>query len=216
MKNWNNKAGVRPRIYLAGPDVFIPDPAALVRAKKEILSALGLEGCAPVDNNELEAAGANASAKDIAFGIARGNFQMMDSCDSCICQLTPYHSVSADVGTVGEVHYMYAQKKPVFAYTNDSRPLFERVRDDHYKGRITRKMDPCFGVETERGADGLLLENFGLFDNLMIPYAIEDSGGSLHIGTASKENYYTDLTAFEKAAQAVAVHFFGGVQKTGT
>lgn len=213
------KAHARPRIYLAGPDVFVPDPAALVKKKKEILVALGLEGCAPVDNNVLEAATDNPGEKGLAFEIARQNFRLMDHCDSCICQLTPYHGVSADVGTVGEIHYMYAQGKPVFAYSNDARPFFDRVRDDHYKGRIVKKMDPHFGVETVRGDDGLLTESFGLFDNLMIPYAIEDSGGSFHSFSAPKENYYTDVTAFEEAAKSVAAYFFGAEKaagKTGT
>lgn len=214
----NIKTDRRPRIYLAGPDVFVPDPAALVKIKKEILSTLGLEGCAPVDS-ELKAAGEYASGKDLAFDIARLNFRMMDSCDSCICQLTPYQGASADVGTVGELHYMYAQGKPVFAYSNDARPFFDRVRDDHYRGGVEKKMDPYFKVETVRGRDGLLTEDFGLFDNLMIPFAIEDSGGSFHSCSAAKENYYTGVAAFEEAAKSVAAYFFGGqaaAEKTGT
>lgn len=213
------KPGSVPRIYLAGPDVFVPDPAALVKAKKDILSSLGLEGCAPVDNNVLESGTEAPGGKGMAFEIARRNFRLMDDCDSCICQLTPYHGVSADVGTVGELHYMYAQGKPVFAYSNDARPFFHRVRDDHYKGAVEKKIDPFFGAETVRGRDGLLTEDFGLFDNLMIPFAIEDSGGSFHSFNAAKEHYYTDITAFAEAAKAAAAYFFGGEKiagKTGT
>jgi len=194
----------KPYIYIAGPDVFLPDPGPITARKKEILADLGLFGCAPLDNSVKDTGGAPA---DLGREIARLNFAMMDRCDACIAHLTPYHGPSADVGTTGEIHYMYAKGKPVFAYSNDARPFFDRVAEKVYQGRVARSLDTQTGRPTYSGDDGMHLENFGLFDNLMLPYAVADSGGSMHFHIVPPENYYTDLTAFMEAAHAAARHF---------
>ena len=40
----------RPRVYLAGPDVFLPDALAVGEAKKRLCADHGLEGVFPLDN----------------------------------------------------------------------------------------------------------------------------------------------------------------------
>ena len=91
----------RPKVYLAGPDVFLEDSAPVNRNKKQILDAFGLDGYVPTDN-EIALSKDNNSGNAIATAIARANFEMMGWCDSCIAQLTPFRGPSADVGTVGE------------------------------------------------------------------------------------------------------------------
>ena len=49
--------------------------------------------------------------------------------------------------------------------------------------------------------DGLLVEQFGLFDNLMIEGGIIGSGGVLITGDAEK---WDDLSLFERCVQAAA------------
>ena len=41
----------RPRAYLAGPDVFFPNPVEIGAAKKAICAEHGLEGVFPLDAN---------------------------------------------------------------------------------------------------------------------------------------------------------------------
>lgn len=43
----------RPLVYLAGPDVFYPDPQAVAVRKKNILSEMGMAGLFPLDNQIL-------------------------------------------------------------------------------------------------------------------------------------------------------------------
>lgn len=204
-------AELRPKIYLAGPDVFLDNPAPVYREKKQILDNLGLDGYVPTDN-DISLNDSHPSGQAIATAIARANFEMMGWCDSCIAQLTPFRGPSADVGTVGEVHYMYALAKPVFAYSNDSRDLQTRVVEAYYSGNVIHGHDEMFDRPILSGRDGLFIENYGQFDNLMIPYAISDSGGSMHVCDAPDEQCYTDLTAFRNAARAAAIYFYGEEQ----
>ena len=202
---------LQPKVYLAGPDVFLENPAPLDKAKKEILEAFGLDGYVPTDN-DLALSDSNASGQSIATAIARANFEMMGWCDSILAQLTPFRGPSADVGTVGELHYMYGLGKPVFAYSNDSRDYATRTAEDYYKGNVRHGHDEMFDQPALYGDDGLFIEQYGQFDNLMIPFAITDSGGSMHVCDAPAETYYTDLTAFRAAARAAAVYFYGEEQ----
>ena len=49
--------------------------------------------------------------------------------------------------------------------------------------------------------DGLLVEQFGLFDNLMIEGGITDSGGTL---IREDQDRWNDLSVFERCVQAAA------------
>lgn len=165
---------MKPVIYLAGPEVFLPAPLRIAEAKKYILARLDLDGLFPLDNV------IPPETENIADLIALANYAMIDRCNAIIANLTPFRGPSADVGTACEVAYAYAKGKPVFAYTNDPRPYKERVLED-----------------------GMKIEDFALFDNLMLPCAIEKSGGSLHRVAAAD---IADLRAFEQAARDAAFH----------
>ncbi len=205
MKRFDGKTG-KPKIYLAGPDVFLPYPEVTAQAKKEILKGYGLEGLFPFDN-EIKDPSAYPSREAMAGEIARLNFAMMDRCDACISHLTPFNGPSADVGTVGELHYMYAKGKPVFGYSNDTRSFFELVRDEVYRGHVFAEPGEDGNPKRFRASNGYTLENYGLPDNLMITRAINDSGGGFYAHAAPKAQYYSDLTAFEQAAGAAAAYF---------
>jgi nucleoside 2-deoxyribosyltransferase len=47
----------RMRVYLAGPEVFLPDALAIAAAKKRLCAAHGLEGVFPLDPAAAGAAG---------------------------------------------------------------------------------------------------------------------------------------------------------------
>lgn len=198
----------RPRIYMAGPDVFMPYPLHMAECKKEILARYGIEGAFPFDN-EIKDIGTYPDKKSVAREIARLNFEMMDRCEGCIAHLTPYSGPSADVGTVGEVHYMFAQSKPVFGYSNDARSFYEIVRDDVYRGRVFEMADEKGNPTGFKTLSGITVENYGLPDNLMVDYAIEASGGTFRRIQAPPHSYYTALDAFELAAFDLAVYFYG-------
>ena len=55
-----------------------------------------------------------------------------------------------------------------------------------------------------RDADGLLIEQFGRFDNLMIEAGILDSGGVLVVEEIPASQRWTDLAVFERCVSAAA------------
>lgn len=177
-----------PRVYLAGPEVFLPDAVEVLKEKAALARAAGFEPVTPLDN-EIPAAGA---PRDMGLAIYRANVGLMDGCDMIIANLTPFRGIGADPGTAFELGYMAARGARVAAYTNRATPHFERVRDEWYGGKVARDA----GGE-HRGPDGLALENFAMFDNLMLAGAIEDGRGLLVTLEVRKAGLlYRDLTAF--------------------
>lgn len=174
------------RVYLAGPDVFLPDPLARAARLKAACAARGLEGVFPLDALPQGDPPAWASLPE-ALRIARRNEAHIASCDVLVANLSPFRGPSADVGTVFEVGFMRALGRPVFGWSNDARPFAERTR-------------AFCGVVGALDAAGRLIEDFGLADNLMIDGAIAASGG-VFLRQASLE--WQDLSAFEACLDAV-------------
>jgi nucleoside 2-deoxyribosyltransferase len=176
------------RLYLAGPDVFLPDPFARAALLKSVCADYGMAGVSPMD--ALADEPAEWAELPEALRIARRNEAHIDSCDALVANLTPFRGPSADVGTVFEIGFMRALGRPVYGWSNDPRPFAERT---HSFLRLTGPVD----------ADGLLIEDFGLADNLMIEAAITASGGVFVRRSCDAGDRWTDLSAF----RAVLAHF---------
>ena len=114
------------RIYLAGPDVFLPDPCARGAALKSVCARHGLTGVFPLDDVPGEPP--EVAALPLARAIALRNELHIRSCDALIANLTPFRGPSADAGTVFELGFMRALGRPVFAWSNDPRPFTGRTR----------------------------------------------------------------------------------------
>src|ERR1700679_907069 len=101
------------KIYLAGPDVFLPDAVEIGKRKAEICARHGLTGVYPLDNTIAR------SARDVSLRIFKGNQTMMDEADAIIANLTPFRGPGADPGTVYELGYMAGRGKRCLGYSND-------------------------------------------------------------------------------------------------
>jgi nucleoside 2-deoxyribosyltransferase len=177
------------KIYLAGPDVFLPNAIELGRKKSALCARYGLEGLYPLDNAiELAAAGAS-------LAIFKGNETMMDAADAIIANLTPFRGPGADGGTTYELGYMAGRGKPCFGYSNDPSTYADRVREftDVFR-RDSRLAD----------SDGLTVEDFRLADNLMMIHALDRYGGALVRPRARPADIWHDLTAFETCVRLAA------------
>ena len=141
----------RPVVYLAGPDVFLPDATVIGAAKVAVCERHGLDGRFPLDAPVADGVGAAPHEQGRAFFEACA--EMMDDCDAGIANLTPFRGISADVGTTFELGYLLGQGKPVFGYT---------AEPAHYQDRVA--------------PDGLFVEPFELADNLMLEGAVMRSG----------------------------------------
>lgn len=177
------------KIYLAGPDVFLPDAAEIGRRKIDICAAHGLTGLYPLDNE------IDPSAPDASRQIFCGNEAMMDAADAIIANLTPFRGAGADPGTVYELGYMAGRRKFCLAYSNDGAVYADRV------GRF-------MAVTPEDGrlvdAQGLTVEDFGLVDNLMMIHALELHGCPLVTPATMPIDVWHDLAAFEACVRMAA------------
>ena len=174
------------RVYLAGPDVFLPDAHAVARAKQAACAAHGFDGVFPFDiDAEATAAGDEAAGT----AIARANIALMRGCDAILANVTPFGGASADVGTAFEMGFFAALDRPIYAYSADPRGFAERVR-------------ALAGLPAgaTRHADGVAIEDFGHGDNLMLSGAAAVSGGAW---IAQAEPGIAALAAFGRCLDAM-------------
>lgn len=174
----------RFRIYLAGPEVFLPDPLAAGRRKIALAEALGLIGVYPLDAS-LDLTGLTPSEQ--AARIAEANEGLMRSCDAVIANLTPFRGISVDSGTAYEVGFMRALGRPVFGYTNVTPDYADRARTFRARGIPAGDSD----------RPDMQIEDFGHAENLMIACAIEASGGHIVRTAVAPGQEMEDLRGFE-------------------
>ena len=156
----------RKRIYLAGPEVFLPEAIAFGREKGRLAADAGFEGVFPLDQT-LDLAGLTKCQQ--ARSISLANEALMRTCELLIANLTPFRGASMDAGTAFEVGFMRALGRPVLGYTNTASDYSARATALRARG-ITA--GDCDGPAIE-------IEDFGLAENLMIAIAIEESGGTV-------------------------------------
>lgn len=169
-------------VYLAGPDVFLPDAADVGRTKQAMCARHGLDGRFPLD-------AVMAPVVDVRtlppLEQAKVFFEccvtMMDACTAGIANLTPFRGPSADVGTAFELGYLLGTGKRVFGYTADAADYHERVEPD-----------------------GLMVETFGLVDNLMLEGAVMRGGGRVVRVSETGPGRLAALGAFEECVRVAA------------
>jgi nucleoside 2-deoxyribosyltransferase len=177
------------KIYLAGPDVFLPDAIEIGRRKVELCARHGLTGLYPLDN------AVDPAAKDASLQIFRGNEAMMIEADAMIANLTPFRGPGADPGTVYELGYMVGRGKLCLGYSNDPSSYADRVRE--FTDVSSR--DGCL-----IDALGLTVEDFELTDNLMMIHALDLHGCALVTPRQAPADIWHDLTAFETCVRMAA------------
>lgn len=170
---------MRPKAYLAGPDVFLPDPFAASAGMKAVCAEFGIDGTFPLD-------GAVAPSDDRrawARAIQRANVGLIRGCDLVIANMTPFRGFNVDDGTAWEMGFAAALGKPVFGWSADPRD---------YPAKVAAVLDLVATPEGLRDPDGNLVEDFGHQANLMMGCSIEG------------EEVHGD---FRAAVRAAAAHF---------
>lgn len=180
------------KIYLAGPDVFLPDARALGAAKKDICARHGLVGLFPLDGGD---DAPDPDVRSLAMQIFRSCTRMMAEADAIIAHLTPFRGPSADAGTVFELGWMAARGRLCAGYSN---------RRGDYAGRIAGAApDGC----VLRDGNGHLVEDFGLVDNLMIAHALAAFGQPVLTPDGEEPgDPFRDLTLFGRCVEWIAGH----------
>ena len=180
---------MRPRVYLAGPEVFLRNAVQLGKRKKALCADYGFEGVFPID---AEVDIQNDTPREAGLRISAANEDLIRGCVLLIANITPFRGPSADVGTAYEMGFARGIGLTVFAYTNIATAFPERTmsalnnsvrRDEH--GSLRDRND-------------MAIEEWGLVDNLMLEGCILSSGGMLVIEHAPEDEIFTYLGGFEK------------------
>jgi nucleoside 2-deoxyribosyltransferase len=112
----------------------------------------------------------------------------MREADGGLFNLTPFRGPSADAGTLVELGFMAALGKPVFAYTNAGGDLIDRLQVA--PGLV--RAGPLW-----RDADGMMAEDFGNADNLMVDETFVAQGRRVHRVAVEAAHRFIDLAGFE-------------------
>ncbi|MBN9073356.1 MAG: nucleoside 2-deoxyribosyltransferase [Rhizobiales bacterium] len=187
------------KVYLAGPEVFIPNARMVLDEKIELTRAYGF---VPVCPGDLETP-ASLTGKARGLATSEINERLMLSADFIIANLTPFRGIAADVGTVYELGFMCGRGCPAYAFTNIAVGHYERVKD-YYGGDL--RTDELGAV---RGPDGLELETYDMTDNLMLDGGIESRKGVVIRHAAAPDKLYSDLTGFRECLAVASKQLLG-------
>jgi nucleoside 2-deoxyribosyltransferase len=174
------------RVYLAGPDVFLPEPVRRGDALKAVLAEFELEGVFPLDAPPVPQDAALAEG----YRIAAANEAHIASCQALIANLTPFRGPSADAGTVFELGFARARGLRLWGWSNVATPFASRSR--------------AWAGGGVRDREGMLIEEFCPTDNLMIEAAIVASGGAVEVENLAPARRWSDLTALRRAAEKLS------------
>jgi nucleoside 2-deoxyribosyltransferase len=189
---------VRPRIYLAGPMVFLPNPGGIFARMKAICDGLGLTGITPLDNQTgLEGLPPGPA---LIERIVRADIELMRSVDAGVFCLDGFRRApEMDAGTAFEIGYMHALGKPLAGWTADPRPYPCKVQDyfsEVFGLALTETLPGLSGGTSglTRDPDGMLVHSEGCAQNAMVHIGIELSGGIV-AAEADWERAFTSAAA---------------------
>lgn len=181
-------------IYLAGPEVFLPNPIAAGEEKKQLIKRLSeernwpfkLAGLYPMDNEIPN------FKPDRVTGIViyEANIKLMQEADYVAANMVRFRGPSMDVGTAFEMGFMRGLNKPVFAYY-ESYPFYQT---DEKPGLYAERVKAFYQVSAdnpEKDVHGQTVENFEMSDNLMMIGALNDSATEIKM-------------TFEEVVEAIA------------
>lgn len=158
----------RPKIYLAGFDVFYPDAIRRGLEMKRMCWQYGFKGLFPLDNEIT----AKITGTALARLIFEGNINMIKTADIIVANLAPFRGPEPDPGTSFECGCAYMLGKPIYGYVPEGGTAIDRVRRHYGLATIIdnegRTLDK----------NGMVIENFDLPLNLMLSVPADITVGS--------------------------------------
>src|SRR5262245_55562702 len=187
----------KPKLYLAGPEVFLPDPLAHAEHQRALCEQYGFTPLHPIDNGPTfseppvavltrmyEAVklyrtdprpaliALPSEAMQQAMKIYLGNIKYVRECDIVVANCNAFRGALIDDGTAYELGLGNGLGKPTYGYIETALPAVQNVL----------KRYPCTiqadGIPMDQ--DGyLVIDNFGNAINLMLECGMLLSGGRL-------------------------------------
>lgn len=191
----------KPTLYLAGPEVFRPDPLAHAEQQRALCERYGFTPLHPVDNGSVSGEQSVETLRRLyaatrlyrtdtrpalmalpsedmrcAMKIYLGNITYVRECDIVVANCNAFRGALVDDGTAYELGLGHGLGKPTYGYIAAAVPEVQNVLERY----------PCTiqadGVPIDQ--DGyLVIGNFGNAINLMLECGILLSGGRLVEGS---------------------------------
>jgi len=191
----------KPKLYLAGPDVFLPEPLAHAEKQRALCEQYGFTPLHPVDNGPADGNHSVAALTRLyaasrlyrtdprpalmalpseqmrcAMQIYLGNIKYVRECDIVVANCNAFRGALVDDGTAYELGLGHGLGKPTYGYIASALTEVQNVL----------KRYPCTiqadGVPIDQ--DGyLVIDDFGNAINLMLECGILLSGGRLVEGS---------------------------------
>jgi nucleoside 2-deoxyribosyltransferase len=147
------------KLYIAGPDVFEPDPINVGTRLKDLAHWYGFTPLYPMDN------AVSTIDPNPSLTIFQGNANMIRQADIVVANLNPFRGTEPDSGTVWEVGYALGLGKRVIGHIKSDQTMLARVLASQGSSADT----PGPYLDT----NGCSIENFGHPLNLMLMHSIE-------------------------------------------
>ena len=157
----------KTKIYLAGPEVFLPDTLSYFLNAKTLCNDYGFEGLSPFDGEPIQKQGLEKAKL-----IFENNCRLIDDCQIVIANCNSFRGALMDDGTSFEIGYAFAKGKTIFGFI-DSKDILPKLVQ---KKIPTKKHESGYKIDNE---GYLVNEDFGNSINLMMEMAINKSGGQL-------------------------------------
>jgi nucleoside 2-deoxyribosyltransferase len=137
------------KIYVAGPDVFSPEYAAIKQRIKALCQKAGFTALCPADDDVTPAPG-----QVFSEAIFEQNSQMIQQADYVMANVANFRGYEPDSGTIYECGYARGLGKKVWCYNVPYATLLEQIPQR----------------SPGRDSEGRIIEDFGLGRNLMIAH----------------------------------------------
>ena len=154
-------------LYLAGPDIFLPDAEEHAAWQKHICRQYNFVPLHPLDNN----IGLQQGNREVSRKIFRSDIAQIHNADVTVANCNYFRGGCIDDGTGVELGYTFAKGKVAYGYIRSLVRAHVQI-PQHYE---------CHQVDGQLiDKDGyLIVEDFGTAVNLMVHELIEKSGGKL-------------------------------------
>ena len=159
---------MKPKLYLAGPEVFLPNATEMAEKQRQLCEKYGFIGLHPMDNN----INLSDQSMQTAVQIYRSDVSQIRECNIVVANCNAFRGMLMDDGTAYEIGYGNALGKPAYGYIASLNSLAERTRSQY----------PCRQLAdgTTIDQDGYLVtDDFGTSINLMMQCGMLDTGGRL-------------------------------------
>ena len=147
-------------IWLAGPDLWLPDSEAQAARQRAHCIDAGFTGLTP----DPAPPGAEKGSELGALALYAARMARLRQADAGVVNLTPWRGPSADPGAAFETGVLAGLGRPIFAYLN--------VPDESQAEYVDRVESFVGAQRDEAGAwrdgDGCVIEDYGLPETVML------------------------------------------------